>query len=333
MKAKHRRSTAAIALLTIGVCLSGARAGGTGLPSPIPQDWAEAFAAVRADPPPPRLTRDSHYVVSDERRHDLFRDDISNKGGVYIGLGPDQNYLMAGWARPEVLVLLDFDQLVVDLHAVYRAAFIESECAESFIALWHRKNIEEMERLLEREYGGDERLGGIQKAYRKAQRFVSARLNRVKREFGRLKVANYLDDREQYDYVRGLYRSGRVFPVRGDLTASASVKDVAEAARRSGLTIGVLYLSNAEQYFDYGKNYRENMLALPLDESSAVIRTAGTGRDWTADGLYEYVVQSGDNFHAWMANPRIGKVWRMMSGRSINKRTGHSRITALPPDN
>ena len=52
-----------------------------------------------------------------------------------MGVGTDQNYLIAGWSRPEVLVLMDFDQVVVDLHRVYQLAFLHAESPEAFLRL------------------------------------------------------------------------------------------------------------------------------------------------------------------------------------------------------
>ena len=57
--------------------------------SEIPGDWRAAFSAIEPDPHPEKLTRDSHYWVSDEQRHDLFRESITNLGGIFIGLGTD----------------------------------------------------------------------------------------------------------------------------------------------------------------------------------------------------------------------------------------------------
>ena len=107
---------------------------GTGL-EPFPTEWAETFGEVEPDPKPDKLTRNSHYWVSDEKRHDLFREAIADKGGVFIGLGTDQNYLMAAWAKPEVLIPLDFDQMVVYLHYAFRVAFLNAKTPKQFIEL------------------------------------------------------------------------------------------------------------------------------------------------------------------------------------------------------
>jgi hypothetical protein len=299
---------------------------------PIPEDWAKALSAVRPDPPPERLTRDSHYWVSDEMYHLLFREAISNKGGVFVGIGPDQNYLMAGWARPEVLIPLDFDQAIIDLHYVYRMAFLTAETPEAFRAMWAQDKEEEFRALLEKEYADSKQLKGILKAFKRTRPKAVNRFNRVLRLHREKGISTFLDDAQQYAYVRGLHQTGRVFPVRGDLTAERTVRDIAQACKTIGLEVKVLYLSNTEQYFDYTQTYKQNMLGLPLAQDSVVLRTAGMAREWSPDGLYEYVVQDGPNFHRWMEDKRTAKVWRILSARIVDKKTGLSTITVTPEE-
>ena len=110
------------------------------------------------------------------------------------------------------------------------------------------------------------------------------------------------------------------------------MKQVAAAAKKVGLTVRTLYLSNAEQYFKFTPQYRENMLSIPFDEQSKVIRTAGTKKSWTADGVYEYVVQTGDNFRAWISHKRTYNVWSIVQEREVDKKTGKSEITKVPEE-
>ncbi len=298
----------------------------------IPKEWADVFSKLEPDPHPEKLTRNSHYWVSDEQRHDLFREAISNKGGIFIGLGTDQNYLMAAWSRPEILVPLDFDQMIVNMHYVFRVVFLNAGTPREFLEMWSKESEEETKALLIEAYADQAILKGVLKAFKVGRRHVYRRLRRVKRTYRRHKVPTYLDDENQYRYVVGLFQANRVFPVRGDLTADTTVKGVAKAAQKIGLPIRTLYLSNAEQYFKYTKGYRENMLSLPFDEQSVVIRTAGKRTKWSADGLYEYITQSGENFRAWMKSKRTYNVWTIVAARKVNKKTGGSKVTKLPQD-
>ncbi|MDJ0765923.1 MAG: hypothetical protein QNJ97_23265 [Myxococcota bacterium] len=299
---------------------------------PIPESWTEAFAAIRPDPHPEKLTRDSHYWISDERRHDLFRNAIENQGGIFIGLGTDQNYLMAGWSRPEILIPLDFDQMIVSLHFAYRVIFLNAQTPQDFIALWEKGNTKKVKGLIAAAYPDPVVQKSVFHAFKRSRRLVHARLRRVVRSYGRRGISTYLDDMAQYRFVTDLFKTGRVFPVRGDLTGKTTVRDVAAAALKVGLPIRTLYLSNAEQYFKYSKDFRQNMLALPMDDASVVIRTVGKKTEWAADGLYEYVIQSGKNFSAWLKYPKAYAVWTLVQKRRVDKRTGRSEITALPPN-
>ena len=106
---------------------------------------------------------------------------------------------------------------------------------------------------------------------------------------------------------------------------------MAEAARRVGLPIRTLYLSNAEQYFKYTTNYKENMRSLPFDEKSQVLRTVGKRTDASPDGFYEYIVQRGENFSAWLDYPKLYTVWTLFRARNPRKGVGSTEITRLPP--
>jgi hypothetical protein len=301
---------------------------------PIPDDWAAAFGAVEPDPPPQKLTRNSHYWISDERRHDLFRGAIKNKGGVFVGLGTDQNYLMAGWARPEILVPLDFDQMVVSLHYAFRVTFLNADSPKEFIQLWSKERYRKTINLIEQEYANKDQafVNGVLRSYKRGRKYVYIRLKRVVRQYRRMNVPTYLHDPDQYQFVVALFRTNRVFPVRGDLTANITMKGVAAAAKKVGLPIRTLYLSNAEQYFKYRKSYRENMLALPFDDQSVVIRTAGKNVETAPDGRYQYIVQSGNNFHAWLRSKATFTVWAIVAASKVNPHTGASTVTRLPPD-
>jgi hypothetical protein len=311
-----------------------AEPGDSGAVAPIPEEWRKAFSAIEPDPHPEKLTRDSHYWITDEQRHDLFRESIADSGGIFIGLGPDQNYLMAAWAKPEVLIPLDFDQAIVDLHYVFRVIFLNAPDAKAFIDMWQEENTAETRALLKEAYAekSPSFRKGVLRAFKVGSRFVRRRLKRIVKKFGRLEVPTFLSDPKQYQFIVDMFRANRVFPVRGDLTATKTLRQLAEAAKKVGLPVRTLYLSNAEQYFKYTSDYRQNMFALPFDDRTKVIRTVGTKKPWTADGVYDYVCQTGDNFRAWLAHKKTFNVWTIVQARKVDKKTGFSRVTRVPED-
>lgn len=293
-----------------------------------------AFEGVEADPHPEKLTRDSHYWISDEQRHDLFREAIADSGGVFVGLGTDQNYLMAAWAKPEVLVPLDFDQMVVSLHYAFRVIFLNAKNPDEFTQMWSEDNFKVTRELIKQAYADkDERFQkDVLRAFKQGSKFVRRRIVRIKKTFGRLEVPTFLSDQSQYDFIVSLFRENRVFPVRGDLTAKKTVRQTGDAARKCGMSIRTLYLSNAEQYFKFTDDYRQNMLSLPYDAKTRVIRTAGTKKPWTADGVYDYIVQSSDNFKTWIQHKQTYNVWTIVAARTVDEKTGKSVVTKLPEE-
>ncbi len=268
--------------------------------TPLPPAWAQALQKIVEDPAPPALVRDQHYIISNESRHDLFRPAAIGRGGVYVGVGSDQNYVLAGWARPELVFLFDFDQVVVNLHRVYRVFFLSAATPEEFMALWEVRNEKQAESLLTAEYTDPARRAAVLRAYRTARYAVPRRFRNVLLTYKQNGVTSFLDDIEQYRYLAALFRTGRVVMVRGDLTVGGCLSSIAAAAQAVGRPVRLLYLSNAERYFTYNDAFRKSMLALPTDESSLVLRTRAR-----RDGSYEYIEQEADNFRAWVSRRSI----------------------------
>ena len=300
--------------------------------APLPEAAAAAFAAVRPDPPPPNIVRDSHYWISNEYRHDLFRDTIQGVGGILLGVGTDQNYLMAGWAKSEVLVLMDFDSAIPRLHQVYGLAFKVAKTPADFLAFWQDDKAKEIADHLRATYGEEKEGDRMVQAFRTAQPLIKARLRKTLRDYQKRGIPSFLDDAEQYRHVRDLWRAGRVFAVRGDLTANQTMVDLGAAAQKAGLTFRVIYMSNAPQYFDFGDQFRANIAALPVDEKSWYVHTLTRGAFGYADGFYHYNVQPGLNFRAWMAETKLKKLTQILKHRTVKPTEGFSVMEKLPAD-
>ncbi|WP_309892789.1 hypothetical protein [Archangium sp.] len=272
-----------------------------------------AFASLPADPAPPELVRGLHYWISNENDLALFHDAVKDKGGVYVGVGSDQNYLLGAWARAEILVLLDFDQSIVDLHRVYRVVFQAAETPEDFRRLWGLKSRPEVRRLIQEGYTDPRERARALQAYGSARWAVERRLNRVVEQMAKASLPCFLVDEADYAHLRRLFLEGKVFMVRGDLTAKRTVSAVGRAVAQAGMKVGVLYLSNAEQYFPYDSRYRSNLRALPLDEASVVVRTSGQrGISHVKGTYYHYNTQSGASFLAWLEDAKTRDVRAML---------------------
>lgn len=283
---------------------------------------------IPADPGPDALINDRHYLVSNERRLDLFVEHVRDRRGVHVGVGTDPNYVLAAWAKAELMVLVDFDQAVVDLHAVYAALLAASPDGETFEALWNEENVERARSILmdapTRGASGE----ALWTAYQEARPLVARRLAILHAKLALASTPWFLNDPDQFAHLRELARRGRIVALRGDFTRDGVVHAVGEVLERSRLRVSVLYLSNIEQYFMYRAPYRDNMRNLPWAPDGVVLRTL-PGRP----AGFEYIVQTADNFTAWLADRRTWSVYTMRAlgkGERLVPGTRHV-IDAWPP--
>ena len=273
-------------------------------------ETAARLSGLTPDPTPLTITNATHYFVSNERRLDLFADDVHDLGGVYVGVGSDQSYVFMGWARPRLAVLVDFDQGIVDLHAVYRVLFEHAHDPEAFAAAWAESGAPVAEAAIEAAVPDDIHRERLLALYREARPLVHARLAIMRVKMAEAERRWFLDDAGQYAHVRALHVQGRVVALRGDFTQPGVLNEVARTLVEAQLPVRVLYLSNIEQYFTYGKAYKANVLALPIDDRSVVLRTLPA-----RPAGFEYIVQSATDFRAWLGARGVYSVYRVRGYR------------------
>ena len=272
------------------------------------QDYQSFFSQLVADEKPANITRNNHYVVSNEAHQDIFQPFILNKGGVLVGVGSEQLYTFAGWMKPEVLVPMDFDQYIVDLHRVYGVLFLHASDPETFIELWNEKHVAEVETwIAEHPQHGE----GMLKVFRFGRPHIERHLKKLQIHFGKRNVSFFLNTQEMYDYCVFLHKEGRVFPVRGDLTKDKTVKSISHAAKSANTPIQMVYLSNAEQYFPFDEVYRSNFLQTFWGADAMVLRTLPKGKD------YRYYVQNASRFQEYLQNRAYTSVREMVKEREV----------------
>ena len=59
----------------------------------------------------------------------------AQRGGVYVGVGPDQNFSYIALARPEIAFLVDIRRGNLLLHLLFRAVFEESRNRLEYLSL------------------------------------------------------------------------------------------------------------------------------------------------------------------------------------------------------
>ena len=269
-----------------------------------------AFKNLEADERPKEITRNSHYVVSNELHHHIFRKHVEELKGVLVGVGADQLYIIASWMNPDVLVPLDFDSVIVDLHRIYGVIFRSASNSQDFVNAWKKKSAKATRELIAKELG--ETCTRCAKLYKQNRATISWRLRRTKKQYKAMKVPTFLTDETLYNRVADLHRKGRVFPIRGDLRKDKGLRSVSRAAKAAGIPVRAVYLSNAEQYFRYGDDFRENFNQLHGDDKSLILRTTPKGQKDTNSKDYWYYIQTVDTFRQFLAMKRIRKVFNIL---------------------
>ena len=302
---------------------------------PLSPEISSLLSSVTADPAPPAIIRNSHYWISNENHHAVWHPHVTRVGGVLLGVGTDQNYLLAGWSRANLLLLVDFDGKIPLLHRIYGLFFRNSATPERFHQRWSEVYEEESRGLITRGLAQDKPVLArkLLKIFKTTRPLVYHRLARVKKEHRKLGISTFLDDQAQYDHLRGLWQQGRVLPVRGDLTGRKTMRQIARVLRVAGLEMGVLYLSNAEQYFSYGPDFRRNIIEIPWADKGMALRTLAWGCHGlvSAKEMYHYNRQGGRNFSAWMAHSLIKNAGRMLFRKTSSGHKGVSVLERSPP--
>ncbi|MDX9719906.1 MAG: hypothetical protein RBU37_04100 [Myxococcota bacterium] len=273
--------------------------------SPLTEAQRAAFFASPADPPADRLDAikeehvGAHFMWTDELHHELFEPHIQGLGGGYVGIGTNQAYLYLGWQRPHLAWLIDYDPWVVALHEAYFVFFKAANNAEELLAFF--EDGDAGKKILSNELATHPELSLILTAYSKSRSGVKYNLLRQRNGLRKLEVKSFLTDQETFDFVRGLILAGRVRTLLGNLLDQTGVQGIGKSATELGVPIRVLYLSNAEQYWNYTEQFKSNMLCLPFDEKTVVLRTSATK---PVNKDYRYHVQAGDVFRAWLEHPK-----------------------------
>ena len=291
-----------------------------------------AFAALPQDPEPKSITRGEHYWIGNEDRLDLFYAGIAGKGGIHMGVGAEQNWLFCGWSLCEQLVLVDSDQAIVDLHHAYIATIAATPTRQAFVDLWFDRSRKAARAAIITQYSGRQALGAL-RAVDVARRSIERRFTRLTAQLNERALPSFLTNDAQYAWLHTLAVNGRVFAIRGDLTAKQTLLAVGAAAVRTQRTVRSLYLSNAEQYFSYNKQTRKNLLSLPMDDQSVVLRTHGANvLSYAAGGnSYHYGVQTGPSFRAFVDDATVNSSHQILQWAQTTTEPGTSLQDSLTP--
>lgn len=287
---------------------------------PLSDSAKTVFMGSKEDPPAKKLlgVNESYegrsYLAGDEWNLHLYYPYIKDSGGGYMGVGSDQGYLIMSWTKPKLGWLIDYDPLVVETHKIYRVFFEKAKTPDEFFALWKKSNRKSSLKLLEEKLGKDKNYKLIRRVFKDWRVKIYRRHSRVRRIMKKEKIPSYLTNQASYDHVRNMVTQGRVRTMVANLLDDEGLVGIGAAAKKLGVPIRTLYLSNAEEYWKYPKQFRKNIAALHFDDKSYTLHTLST---WTTNKDYRYVLQPSLKYVEWLKRDWVKKIYYMVPRRKL----------------
>jgi hypothetical protein len=250
-----------------------------------------------------------HYVAGNEKTLRVYREHLEGLRGGYMGVGTDQGYVFVGWMDADFAWFVDYDPVVKSVHDVYFAFFEAAKTPDEFMRLWSPEGKADALGILEAKYQ-DSRYKRARGVFTKWRGWIARRLVAQRKDHESAGVASVLWDQAQYDRVRTMVLERRIRPMTGNLLDDRALPALAKSATDAGIPVRVLYLSNAEEYWQrYTKEFRANVAALPFDDKSVIVRTLLT---WSDNMDYRYNLQPALNYVAWLEQPWLRRVYQMI---------------------
>ncbi|MBV6494349.1 MAG: hypothetical protein LDLANPLL_02381 [Turneriella sp.] len=246
-------------------------------------------------------------TVTNEDRLEIFKPHIENLGGGYFGVGSIQNFTLAAWAKSEYIWLMDFTRVVVAANKIHTAFLKRLKTPEEHRLMWNKKkSVLEADKILDEEFKDSPDLAFIKQSYRKASPYLLITFGFLDKITKKHPYKFWLNDQEQYDYLKSLALKGRIRALKGDLNGPTTVAGIAAAARKMGVPMRILYYSNAEEYFNgYKVPFKNSFSQMPVDEKSLVVRTISFNKakfrwaedsNWSTDRGFHYSLQPATEF-------------------------------------
>jgi len=298
-------------------------------PPPLSEAQRKIVLETRSEKlPEPTWAR---FVMSNEWRHDVVFPKLHEIGGVFVGVATDQNYTMAAAARSQLIVTMDYDSDVVYTHRIYHHFIKESPTATELRSYYQESHIPRAVALLQRVAESPEEATKLVRIYHRYRQRLALYLHQVAGVRVGDRHPTWLGDPAAYSYIRAMVQAGRVMAVQGDLNGTIALRSIGDTARALGLPVRVVYTSNAEGFFKYTQNFKDNLASLPHDEKSVVLRTYKRGMTAPEGDLWHYNLHKMDDFLLRIATPGYSNVAAVMTdiratpvGRKLVEATGVS---------
>jgi hypothetical protein len=280
-------------------------------------------------------------IISNEDRLELFKDSVADIGGGYVGLGGTQNFLLASWANSEWIWLFDFTRRVVTANRIHVAFLKNAATPAEFRSLWTRKSKGKAMEIIDSEFSKDPDIGYVKKTWNIGLGYIPWRFNNLDRVTKKYRYRIWLNDQAYYDRLRNLAVRDHIIARKGNLNGTLTIAGIADSAKKMGVPVRIIYLSNAEEYIQsYSDQFKSNFTALPADDKSVLLRTTSVFRGvfpWAPDSEistdkgFHYNVMPVKIFQEWLALPaKKLRVTDMMRPGAIDMKNGFSIANKKP---
>ena len=277
-------------------------------------------------------------TVSNEDRLDLLIPHVQNIGGVYLGVGSEQNLTIASWAKSDFIYLMDFTEIVVNANKITVLFLKNSKQKEDFLYFWSKEGEKLAFELIQKNFETPEVFKTV---YKKASPFIRKRHKTNLMLSKKYRYKMFQTDDEQFFYIRRLAQDDRILPIRGNLLGNTTFFGVGNTLKKTNLKLGILYFSNAEEYFTYPQSFKNSVLNLEILPNAKLVRTISVrkeifpwapGSEVSTDRGFHYAVQSLSNFQEWMKleNPKLNSEMILRRGK-IDRENGITIIDSQLP--
>lgn len=249
------------------------------------------------------------YLKSNERSQPYWAPYLENQGGAYLGLGADQNFDFIALARSRWAFLFDYDPQVVALHDVLRALILAHKAPKSFVRAFSAKAAASTVKVIREAVKDPKDREQAVKLYRSNRGWLGKHYERLAQGRRRWPTYGWLHNPKHYSYIRTLMQQGRIIHRKGNMLTNVVLPDVAAKARQLGVTIRVYYPSNAESQWRMPEQYRQNVIDLPFDQHTVVLRTyLGRWNDDPDVNYWHYTVHGGLHLQESLRRRKLDRI-------------------------
>jgi len=278
---------------------------------------------------------DGSTTVSNESRLELFYPYLFNTRGGYVGIGGTQNFLLASWANAEWVWLMDFTSRVVAANKIQIVFLKESKTPKDFLSLWKYKNRRKALKAIKKYYPTRKHYRYMKSSYRLSRYYMNWRFKKLRVLTKKRNYKIWLNEQYLYNRIRNLALKNRIIALKGNLYGSRTMRGIGARAKKMGVIVRTVYLSNAEEYMvRYTANFRKNILSLPYDSTSWLFRTTSARKwlfPWSPDSKicssrgFHYNVTKSHDFSQWLTKGnRYVRVFTTMNDGIIAGSKGFS---------